>query len=140
MTHSLKQQKKVRRTLWWVTLGTFMFALLAFLTGYWLGGINIIQSQISQVQDQPNQYCVYAPDQLDPDPVFESERHAETKFIACQITGMTEFEAIEFAEAQGRTTRIASIDGESFALTEDFTDNRLNLYILAGIVVRVEAW
>jgi hypothetical protein len=140
LTESYKQQKKIRRTLWWASIGTFVFALFAFLGGYWLGGINIIQSQISQVQDQPNEYCVYAPELLDPEPAFETERHAETKFIACQITGMTEFEAIEFAEAQGRTTRIASIDGEGFALTEDFTDNRLNLYILAGIVVRVEAW
>lgn len=140
MTDSYKQAKTNRSPLWLAIVASFVLALLAFLGGYWLGGANIAQSPTSQVQDKPNEYCVYAPELLDPEPAFESERHAETKFIACQITGMTEFEAIEFAEAQGRTTRIASIDGEGFALTEDFTDNRLNLYILAGIVVRVEAW
>lgn len=140
MAQSWSQQKAMRRAIWWAVIGTFVFTLFAFLGGYWLGGVNIVQSQLSQVQDKPNEYCVYAPELLDPQPVFETERHAETKFIACQITGMTEFEAVEFAEAQGRITRIASIDGEYFALTEDFTDSRLNLHILAGIVVRVEAW
>jgi hypothetical protein len=140
VTDSWKQQKKIRRTLFWATLGTFAFALFAFLGGYWLGGVNVVQSQLSQVQDEPNAYCVYAPELLDPEPVFGSEKHAQTKYVACQITGMTEFEAIEFAEAAGLVTRFASIDGEYFMLTEDFTDSRLNLHVLAGIVVRVEAW
>jgi len=53
---------------------------------------------------------------------------------------MTKDAAISYAEAEGLVVRIASEDGESFALTEDYTDSRLNLEILIGLVVGVSAW
>jgi hypothetical protein len=33
-----------------------------------------------------------------------------------------------------------SEDGESFAMTEDYSDSRINLEILVGLVVAATAW
>jgi hypothetical protein len=83
----------------------------------------------------PNALCFKdtAPDQL-------SQKHVETKLIACQIVGMTKAEAIAFIEDAGLVYRIAYEDGESFALTEDYTDSRINLEIVTGLVVGASAW
>jgi hypothetical protein len=54
--------------------------------------------------------------------------------------GMTKAEAISFIESKGLTYRIASENGEGFALTEDYTDSRINLDILVGLVVGATAW
>jgi hypothetical protein len=53
---------------------------------------------------------------------------------------MTKQAAIDYLEAEGRTVRIASEDGEYFALTEDYRDDRVNLEILVGLVVGASAW
>ena len=83
----------------------------------------------------PNALCFRdtTPDQFSP-------KHVETKLIACQIVGMTKAEAIAFVEAADLSYRIASEDGESFALTEDYTDSRINLEIVYGLVVGATAW
>ncbi len=83
----------------------------------------------------PNALCFKdtAPDQFSP-------KHVETKLIACQIVGMTKAEAIAFIEQAGLVYRIAYEDGESFALTEDYTDSRINLEIVTGLVVGASAW
>jgi hypothetical protein len=53
---------------------------------------------------------------------------------------MTKAEAIAFVEAADLSYRITSDDGESFALTEDYTDSRINLEIFYGLVVGATAW
>jgi hypothetical protein len=53
---------------------------------------------------------------------------------------MTKQEAIDYLEKASLTVRIASEDGESFALTEDYRDDRVNLDVLVGIVVGASAW
>lgn len=83
----------------------------------------------------PNALCFKdtSPDQFTP-------KHVETKLIACQVVGMTKPEAIAFIEDAGLVYRIAYEDGESFALTEDYTDSRINLEIVTGLVVGATAW
>ena len=90
---------------------------------------------VSVVRDTPNELCFKdtATDQF-------SELHVETKLKACQVVGMTKQAAIDYLEAAAITVRIASEDGEGFALTEDYRDNRVNLDILVGIVVGASAW
>jgi hypothetical protein len=53
---------------------------------------------------------------------------------------MTKQAAVDFLESEGRTVRIASEDGEYFALTEDYRDDRVNLDLLVGLVVGANAW
>ena len=88
-----------------------------------------------EVRGTPNALCFRdtAPDQF-------SEQHVETKLIACQIVGMTKQEAIGYIEGNSLVWRIASEDGEYFALTEDYTDSRINLDIVYGLVVGATAW
>lgn len=90
---------------------------------------------VSVVRDTPNELCFKdtASDQF-------SELHVETKLKACQVVGMTKQAAIDYLEAAAITVRIASEDGEGFALTEDYRDNRVNLDVLVGIVVGASAW
>ena len=90
---------------------------------------------VSVVRDTPNELCFKdtAPDQF-------TERHVETKLLACQVVGMTKQAAIDYLEKQERVVRIAYEDGEYFALTEDYTDSRVNLEILVGLVVGATAW
>lgn len=93
------------------------------------------QATVSVVRDVPNELCFRdtAADQF-------SENHVETKLMACQVVGMTKQAAIDYLEKASLTVRIASEDGEFFALTEDYRDNRVNLDILVGIVVGASAW
>jgi len=107
-------------------------ASAAFVIGTITGASN---ASVSQVLDTPNELCF-----IDTSSDQFSEKHAETKLVGCQIIGMTKDAAISYAEAEGLVVRIASEDGESFALTEDYTDSRLNLEILIGLVVGVSAW
>lgn len=90
---------------------------------------------VSVVRDVPNELCFRdtAPDQF-------SELHVETKLKACQVVGMTKQAAIDYLEGSDITVRIAYEDGEYFALTEDYRDNRVNLEILVGILVGASAW
>jgi hypothetical protein len=93
------------------------------------------QATVNVVRDVPNELCFRdsAEDQF-------SEKHVETKLMACQVVGMTKQAAIEYLEKASLTVRIASEDGESFALTEDYRDDRVNLDVLVGIVVGASAW
>ena len=88
-----------------------------------------------EVRNTPNALCFKdnAPDQF-------SDKHVETKLIACQIVGMTKQAAIEYIEGENLIWRIASEDGEYFALTEDYTDSRINLEIVYGLIVGATAW
>jgi hypothetical protein len=54
------------------------------------------------------------------------------------FVGLATADAIALAEADGRLWRVASEDGESFALTMDYVPTRVNFEIEAGIVTA--AW
>ena len=83
----------------------------------------------------PNALCF-----RDTNPDQFTAQHVETKLIACQVVGMTKTDAIEYIEAKEIIVRIAMEDGEYFALTEDYSDSRLNLEIIHGLIVGATAW
>lgn len=115
-----------------VGLAGLFGASLAFIIGIVVGSSN---AQVSLIRETPAPYCFedQSPDQF-------TQRHVETKVIACQVMGMTKDAALSFIEAEGRDWRIASEDGEFFALTEDYTDGRINLDLVLGLVVGASAW
>jgi hypothetical protein len=49
--------------------------------------------------------------------------------------GLTQREAKKYATEQDQTIRIAGRDGECYALTMDYRDNRVNLYLEDDLVV-----
>lgn len=122
------------RNKWTVLVAVASLALIsvAFVVGLITGASN---AKVSTPRAEPAPYCFEdpAPDQFTP-------KHVATKVVACQVMGMTKNEAIAYIESKGISYRIASEDGESFALTEDFTDSRINLDILVGLVVGASAW
>ena len=105
---------------------------VAFIIGIVVGSSN---ARVSLIRETPAPYCFE-----DTNPDQFTQRHVETKVIACQVMGMTKDAAISFIEAEGRDWRIASEDGEFFALTEDYTDGRINLDVVLGLVVGASAW
>lgn len=107
-------------------------AIGAFLLGLISGAES---ATVNLVRDTPNVHCYQdsASDQF-------TQLHVETKVLACQVVGMTKQAAVDFLESEGRTVRIASEDGEYFALTEDYRDDRVNLDLLVGLVVGANAW
>ncbi len=105
--------------------GTFVLGLIT-------GASN---AQVSAPRAEPAPYCFE-----DQNPEQFSEKHVATKVVACQVLGMTKAEAISYIESKELSYRIASEDGESFMLTEDYSDSRINLEILIGIVVGATAW
>jgi hypothetical protein len=107
-------------------------ASVAFIIGVVVGSSN---AQVSLIRDAPAPYCFE-----DPNPDQFTQQHVQTKVIACQVMGMTKDEAVSFIESEGRSWRIAFEDGESFALTEDYRDDRINLDIVLGLVVGASAW
>jgi hypothetical protein len=113
-----------------------VIGLLATSAALMIGiAIGAEQATVNVVRDVPNELCFRdsAEDQF-------SEKHVETKLMACQVVGMTKQAAIDYLEKASLTVRIASEDGESFALTEDYRDDRVNLDVLVGIVVGASAW
>ncbi len=104
----------------------------AFMLGLVTGANN---ATVSVVRDVPNELCFRdtASDQF-------SEKHVETKLFACQVVGMTKQAAFDYLKSKNVAVRIAFEDGEYFALTEDYRDDRVNLEILVGIVVGASAW
>lgn len=59
--------------------------------------------------------------------------------IACEVIGMSEAAAKHYIETSDRSWRIASRNGEEFALTEDYIPTRVNLKIYYHIVVGAHA-
>ncbi len=71
---------------------------------------------------------------IEPDlPIMNPIDEASTK----QLVGLSEGEATKVASGNGWTIRIAMRDGESFMLTTDYQDNRVNLTIENGVVTAV---
>jgi len=112
-------------------VGLFVSSL-ALVLGIVIGSSN---AQVSLIRSTPAPYCFE-----DPNPDQFSEKHIQTKIIACQVMGMTKAEAISYIEQNQLSWRIAFEDGESFALTEDYTDSRINLELVLGLVVGASAW
>jgi hypothetical protein len=75
-------------------LGLFGVSV-AFILGIVVGSSN---AQVSLIRDTPAPYCFE-----DPSPDQFTEKHVETKVIACQVMGMTKAAAISFIEAEGRS-------------------------------------
>lgn len=109
-----------------------LLASVTFILGLITGANN---ASVSLPRSTPAPYCFE-----DPNPEQFSEKHVATKVVACQVMGMTKAEAIAYIESKGISYRIASEDGEGFALTEDYTDSRINLDIIVGLVVGANAW
>lgn len=110
--------------------------LLAASGAFMLGTVTGANTAtVSVVRDVPNELCFRdtASDQF-------TQKHVETKLLACQVVGMTKQAAIDYLEGNNIAVRIAYEDGEYFALTEDYRDDRVNLEILVGIVVGASAW
>ena len=109
-----------------------LLASAAFVIGLITGASN---AAVSSILDSPNELCF-----IDTSPDQFSEQHAETKLVGCQVVGMSKQEAIAYLKNENLTVRIASEEGESFAMTEDYSDSRINLEILVGLVVAATAW
>lgn len=112
-------------------IGLFVSSV-ALVLGIVIGSSN---AQVSLIRETPAPYCYE-----DPNPDQFTKQHVQTKVIACQVMGMTKAAAISFIEAEGRSWRVASEDGEFFALTEDYRDDRINLDLVLGLVVGASAW
>lgn len=115
-----------------VVLVAIAIAITA-VTSFFAGGLYSDQSP--QPRSTPNALCF-----KDSNPEQFSPQHVETKLIACQVVGMTKPEAIQFVESKNIVVRIAMEDDEYFALTEDYTDSRINLEIIHGLIVGATAW
>lgn len=109
-------------------------AFVATALGAFFAG-SLISNPTVEPRTTPNALCF-----RDTNPEQFTPQHVETKLIACQVVGMTKDAAIEYIEEQSITVRIAMEDGEYFALTEDYTDSRINLEIIRGLVVGATAW
>jgi len=125
---------------WWVSMRNKaavvvgLIGLLAVSVSFILGiivGANNAGGAL--VQETPNENCLL-------DPNAENPTHAQTKLVACEITGMTEEAGIEYAESKDITVRVASRDGEFFALTEDYRFDRINIDLVLGIITVADAW
>lgn len=129
----METDKRFSKTTALVAVVGVLLASIAFVFGMILGASNA-GAQYQNAEQHEN--CFPPTDTSN----LLSERHSETVMIACQVMGMSETAAIAFIEEQGRSWRIASRDGEGFALTEDYTDSRVNLELYYHIVVGATAW
>ena len=109
-------------------------ATLGFAAGYFTSQQNSQLVLPTEIAGQPNQNCFLGPE-MEGMPNWN-----DSQLVACQVTGMTESAAESFAAAAGVTVRVAYRDGEFFALTEDFREDRINVYLHAGVVIRADAW
>ena len=109
-----------------------LLASIAFVLGV-IGGAS--NAEVGSVRATPNPLCFAdtSPDQF-------STQHVATKLVACQVVGMTTQAAKDYISKNKMTVRIGSEDGESFPMTEDFGDSRINLDLLVGLVVGATAW
>ncbi len=60
---------------------------------------------------------------------------ADTTTFAGTLVGRSEGDATEAIRARGLIMRIVGRDGESFAVTMDYSEQRINLVIDDGLVV-----
>lgn len=110
-----------------------LLASTTFVLGLIVGASN---AGSNYENSEPNQNCYAGTDTSG----YESKDAALSAKIACQVMGMSETAAIAFIEGQQRSWRIAARDGEGFALTEDYSEMRVNLSIYYHIVVGADSW
>jgi uncharacterized protein YcfL len=70
---------------------------------------------------------------------FPTEPSATVLAVATEVIGMTEVDAIQTIEgisSEQLTARVVRRDGESYAITEDYSLSRINLEIDKGIVTK----
>jgi len=70
---------------------------------------------------------------------FPSEPSATVVALAAEVIGMTEklaIQTIEGISSEQLTARVVRRDGESYAITEDYSLSRINLEIENGIVTK----
>jgi hypothetical protein len=70
---------------------------------------------------------------------FPTEPSATAVAVAAEVIGMTEEQAIQTIEGisvEQLTARVVRRDGESYAITEDYSLSRINLEIDNGIVTK----
>lgn len=87
-----------------------------------------------EIVELPSQNCFLGPE-MDGMPNWN-----DSQLVACQVAGMSLSAGERFAANAAVTVRIAYQDGEYFALTEDFSADRINLYVHAGVIIRADAW
>lgn len=59
-----------------------------------------------------------------------------SSFSPEDLIGMTEVDATSEAQRQNYTVRVVERDGESMVVTMDYSDRRINLTIVDGVVTR----
>lgn len=64
---------------------------------------------------------------------LNSEKYCKSDYL-----GLSESDAIGKAKKDDRAYRVVSRDGESFPVTDDFSEHRLNFTVKDGKVVKVE--
>lgn len=62
---------------------------------------------------------------------------AEAEAVGTAYLGLTEDEAEEQAEVDGRTFRVGARDGEQFMLTEDYVIGRVTATVEGGVITEV---
>ena len=110
-----------------------LLASTTFVLGMIVGASN---AGTNYENSEPNQNCYSGTDTSG----YESADAALSSLISCQVMGMSETAAISFIEGKQRSWRIAARDGEGFALTEDYSETRINLSIYYHIVVGADPW
>jgi hypothetical protein len=89
------------------------------------------------VADDPDQAVSSTPDPSPP-PAGEPTPPAECKRLGRRLVGDPVEAAEARAERRGCVFRVAVIDGESQALTDDFQPGRINVRVVGGLVSAVE--
>jgi hypothetical protein len=109
-------------------------AAAGFAAGYLSSQGSLPAAPPPEIVEQPSQNCFLGPE------MDGMSKWNDSQLVACQVTGMSLEAAESFATGVGVTIRIAYQDGEYFALTEDFREDRINIYLHAGVIIRADAW
>jgi hypothetical protein len=89
------------------------------------------------VADDPDQAVSSTPDPSPP-PAGEPTPPAECKRLGRRLVGDPVEAAEARAERRGCVFRVAVVDGEGQALTDDFQPGRINVRVVGGLVSAVE--
>jgi hypothetical protein len=89
------------------------------------------------VADDPDQAVSSTPDPAPP-PAGEPTPPAECRRLGRRLVGDPVEAATARAERRGCVLRVAVVDGEGQALTDDFQPGRINVRVVGGLVSGVE--
>ncbi len=102
------------------------FALLGAVDGY-----TAVEGGELYLFDGQANTLVYSVDPPADDPLVISE---ETQALAQEVVGLSEAPAKATVEAAGHTFRVVARDGESLAVTDDYSTTRINVTVENGTV------